>query len=191
MFKLILLTSFLILSPKLLLASALPDEAKWHSNLKNIIESQKFIELGKTTFSIFLWDIYQSKLLTSSGSYPIIDNSDQLIYEITYLKDISAKDLLERTIEQWQHIGVELGKYQVYIPVLQQMWPDIHKGDTLSLIFDKQSSAFYYNQELLGVIDSPQFGPMFIDIWLDKNTSQPDLRKELLKYATEWEINNG
>lgn len=108
-----------------------------------------------------------------------------------YLKDISSVELLERTVEQWQHIGVETEKYQDYLSLLQQIWPNINKGDTLSLIFDKRSSAFYYNQELIGIVDSPQFGQLFIDIWLAKNTSQPNLRKELLGEHTQQEVNNG
>jgi hypothetical protein len=191
MFKLIPPILFVILSTKLLFASELPDEVKWHNNLNTIIENQQFKKIGETTFSILFWDLYKSKLLTTSGNYPIIDDNDKLIYEINYLKDISSTDLLKRTIEQWQHIGVEAENYHAYLPLLKQIWPDINKGDTLSLIFDKQSSAFYYNQELIGIIDFPQFGQLFIDIWLAKNTSQPDLRNELLGKIAEQEVNNG
>jgi hypothetical protein len=37
----------------------------------------------------------------------------------------------------------------------------------------------------------PKFGQIFIDIWLAKNTSQPDLRKELLGKIADREVNNG
>ena len=173
-------------SPCSLFAITVPDKYKLPSNLNTIVEIHNFHNIGETTFSILFWDLYKSKLLTTSGKYPIKNETEKLIYEIHYLADISRDDLIKRTVEQWQHIGVMTKHYQVYLPELKSIWPDVNEGDTLSLLIDEVRSVFYFNQKYIGAIDKPQFGQIFLDIWLSENTSQPKLRKELLG-----ETNNG
>lgn len=141
---------------------------------------QEFNVVGSATFSIWLWDIYTSKLITPSGKYIGIDAHPFTIYEITYLRDIESAELVKRTIEQWQHLGISAHIYQPYIGQLKQSWPDINKGDKLTLVVKNNQSAFYYNNKLTGIIDSKSFASLFLDIWLSKNTSQPDLRAQLL-----------
>jgi hypothetical protein len=170
----------ILLSPMMLFAANFTGDIKVESNLDSIIKQHQFQLVGKTTFSVLFWDIYTSKLLTSSGKYPINKEKEKLIFEIKYLADISSEDLIERTEEQWQHIGVSSNYYQYFTPKLKNIWPDIVEGDTLSLLINKQESYFYFNQQFIGSIKSPEFGQFFIDIWLAENTSQPKLRKELL-----------
>ncbi len=146
---------------------------------EQLIDRKNFKVIGQTTFTVLFWDIYSSQLLTSSGNYPAkID--DELLFDINYLADISSEDLIKRTIEQWQHLGVPEAIYQSYLPQLKQMWPNIKDGDSLSLLVEQGSSHFYFNERYLGVIDETEFSEIFLSIWLSENTSQPELRDELL-----------
>lgn len=140
---------------------------------------QAMKEVGKARFSIFIWDVYESRLLTDSGNYES-DIQQDLRYEITYLRDISSKELIKRTIEQWQHLGFQQQSYTDYLPALTASWPDIRAGDKLTLLVKDNKSAFYHNLKLTHVIESQQFAPLFLDIWLSKYTSQPKLRAALL-----------
>jgi hypothetical protein len=149
-------------------------------HLSQLLESHYLVEIGNTTFSILFWDLYQSKLLTTSGQYPVEGKNDFLLYEIKYLADISSDDLIKRTQEQWQHIGLEEKEYQGFISKLKVIWPDISKGDTLSLLVDSEASHFYFNEAYIGSLVDGNFGQVFLDIWLAENTSQPNLRAELL-----------
>ena len=149
-------------------------------HLSQLLESHYLVEIGNTTFSILFWDLYQSKLLTTSGQYPVEGKNDFLLYEIKYLADISSDDLIKRTQEQWQHIGLEEKEYQGFISKLKVIWPDISKGDTLSLLVDSDASHFYFNEAYIGSLVDGNFGQVFLDIWLAENTSQPNLRAELL-----------
>jgi hypothetical protein len=45
---------------------------------------------------------------------------------------------------------------------------------------NNNKSFFYYNNELIGEIGQQEFSQLFLDIWLSENTSEPDLRRELL-----------
>jgi len=69
----------------------------------------------------------------------------------------------------------------VIIRKLLQIWPDIKKGESLTLITNEQGrSIFYHNDKKIGEINEPEFATDFLAIWLDKNTSEPELRKQLL-----------
>lgn len=163
-----------------LFASASNIKSELNNNLGELNEQFKFHQVGQATLSFLFWDLYKSRLLTTSGKYPINENNDKLIYEINYLRDISKDDLVDRTVEQWQHLELPSQSYQKFIPQLQQIWPDIIEGDTLSLFIDNKTSFFYFNKVHIGRIDDPTFGQIFLDIWLAEKTSQPKLRSQLL-----------
>ncbi len=148
-----------------------------HSELSKL----GLVEVGSAKFTIMFWDIYDSRLYTSTGKYPVQLESEKLVFEITYLKDIDKDDLIERTAEQWQHIGVNEEVFRKYLPSLKDIWPDIKAGDSLSLLVEGEQSYFYFNQQLIGSLAHQDFGQQFIDIWLSTKTSQPQLRAQLLK----------
>ncbi|MCH2058316.1 MAG: chalcone isomerase family protein [Thalassotalea sp.] len=139
-------------------------------------------EVGSARFSVLFWDVYDSSLLTPSGTY---DNSSKYLLEITYLRNIKSAVLIERTEEQWQHLGVDAIQYQNYLPQLKALWPDIKKGDRLSLWVDSNNASFYFNNLLSGSIDDGVFGNLFASIWLSPDTSEPKLRKKLIGQSNE------
>lgn len=129
--------------------------------------------VGEATFSWLFWDIYHIKLWTTDGSYS--PELSPLRLEIQYLRDIEKNQLIETTIDQWQQQN--LSWKQDWINDLQKIWPDIQEHDTLILqIDDNLHSHFYFNKELLGSIEDPQFSQTFSDIWLSPNSTQPELR---------------
>lgn len=139
-------------------------------------------EVGSARFSVLFWDVYDSSLLTPTGTF---DNPSKYLLEITYLRNIKSADLIERTEEQWQHLGIEAIQYQNYLPQLKALWPDIRKGDRLSLWVDRNNASFYFNNELSGSIDDGVFGNLFASIWLSPDTSEPKLRKKLIGQSNE------
>lgn len=134
--------------------------------------------VGKARFTVLFWDIYDSTLYSPSGEFN--DDTDEFVLNITYLKDINNKDLLDRTVEQWKHLGLPKSAYQPYLKNLLTLWPDIYEGDSLTMHVDNQGTRFYHNQSLTGSITDLGFGQMFASIWLSPNTSQPAIRAQLL-----------
>lgn len=134
-------------------------------------------QVGAARFKVFIWDIYDSRLYSENGQY---HEDDNFLFEITYLKDISKKALIDRTIEQWQHLKIPAKNYGKFTHQLDEIWPDIKKGDQLSLWVTNSGSTFYFNDELIGTISDVNFGDLFAAIWLSPDTSQPKLRKQLL-----------
>lgn len=137
-------------------------------------------KVGTTQFSVLFWDIYNSSLYTESGSYSRKTPPDRLIFEIEYLKDITVDDLLERTIQQWEHLEFTEAEYGRFIVPLKTIWPNISSGDKLVLFVNNNQSTFYFNNEKIGLIQQKEFSQIFLDIWLSPKTSQPQLRYELL-----------
>lgn len=166
--------------PNIAVANSVSGTNNWAVDLADVQEKHPLKPIGNTVFSILIWDLYKSKLASTSGRYPNTVSSGLVLYEINYLKGISSEDLIMRTIEQWQHIGTFESVYQPFILLLKAMWPDIKKGDYLTLLIAEDSSAFYHNGQLIGEINDFTFGALFLDIWLHENTSQPILRRELL-----------
>lgn len=137
-------------------------------------------EVGSAPFSVLFWDIYNSILYTESGKYSPENLSDTVIFEIEYYRDITSKDLLERTIEQWQYLDVPENHYKPFVPLLQEIWPDIAAGDKLTMVVHHHQSIFYFNGEKIGLIKQKEFSRLFLDIWLSPNTSEKKLRAQLL-----------
>jgi len=156
------------------------NNTQWPTTLSSYQQQHELKVVGNAVYSLLFWDLYKSQLLTSSGQYSQLSSHDDLIYKIEYLKDVSAVDLVEYTIEQWQHLAINEQQYKDYLPQLTAIWPNIKAGDSLALVVQNNSSAFYYNGELLGAMTGEHFAILFLDIWLSKNTSEPKLRAQLL-----------
>lgn len=174
-----LILIMILLSPKLAFTTNTTDEVTLSNDL-NTLDARQFLSVGETTFSIFFFDLYKSQLLTTSGKYPVEIEKENILFNINYLVGISSDDLIKNTIDQWLYLGIAREKYQSYLPELKAIWPDIKKGDSLSLLIQQKRSVFYFNKQYIGVINDAQFGQLFLAIWLSENTSEPSLRHELL-----------
>jgi hypothetical protein len=139
----------------------------------------KLQKVGQGTMSWFLLDIYDASLFTDSGSYQA--NMYPQVLTITYLKNISKQRLIKATKDQWLLQDFEASKVRQWLLRLEQVWPDIKSGDSLTFyVNENKNGYFYHNQNLLGGIDNEDFSDAFLAIWLSEKTSQPQLRRELL-----------
>ena len=143
----------------------------------------KLKKVGEAEFSYLFWDVYDSVLFNLSGS---MDQSYEwfeqvpLVLEIRYKRDIDAQDLIDNTVDQWQHLGIAREDYEAYVPWLKEVWPNLKKGDRLALLMQDGHSVFFYNQVEIARQSDPYFGRLFLDIWLSVDTSEPELRNGLL-----------
>lgn len=140
-----------------------------------------FKEVGRVKFSVLFWDIYNSTLYTKSGNYYHENSPESLLFKIEYLKDITTDNLLKRTVEQWKYLDIPESQYTPYISRLKAIWPNISSGDSLTMLVEQKKSIFYFNNVKVGVITDKVFSKLFLDIWLSPETSQAQLRAQLLK----------
>jgi hypothetical protein len=136
-------------------------------------------KVGEAKLQVLFWDVYNSSLYSKTGEYETEIFPQAL--KINYLRDIDAKDLIDRTQDEWKKLGIEKVKFSPWILLLTDILPDIKKGDTLLLNVNKnQQSEFFFNGKTIGKITDQAFGKSFLRIWLDENCSYPKVRNKLI-----------
>ena len=142
-------------------------------------ESHTMQLVGKARLKVLLWSVYDSRLYTPTGRYD--DGDRPLRLEIQYLRDIPARDLVDRTLVEWQAMGRNHPRQQQWLAALEAMWPDIAATDVLTLDLNTEGAAmFRHNGRSLGTIEDPAFGQEFVDIWLSRDCTRPELRLALI-----------
>ncbi|MBR9726586.1 chalcone isomerase family protein [Shewanella intestini] len=128
----------------------------------------------------FMWiDIYRATLLTATGQY--LNQQLPVALEIEYYRDIDADDLVSATIDQWQHLGLSQQHIDTYSTRLNEAWPDVKEGDRISFKVDAQGyGVFWYNDHVFYQARDVDFSQAFLSIWLSEQTSEPELRAQLI-----------
>ena len=136
-------------------------------------------EVGKGQMSVLWFDVYRARLLSPQKEY-----QPQLypqVLEITYLRKITAADLVDATVEQWQHLQYSAEDIESWKAVLVGLWPDVDEQHTLAFAaVSKDKGHFYFNGQPLGTITEAGFADAFVSIWLSEQSSQPALRAQLI-----------
>ena len=141
--------------------------------------TNKLKKVGEAKLEILFWDIYTSELFSPSGRYQ--KDILPIALKIKYLRNIAAKDLIAKTLEEWLKLGISEDQAKPWLAQLQQLWPNIQKSDELTLLVkEDRSSEFFFNGQSLGQLPDNEFGSSFLRIWLDENCSYPKLRKKLI-----------
>jgi hypothetical protein len=135
-------------------------------------------KVGEAKLEVLFWSIYRSRLYSPDGTYE--PGVRPLRLEIEYLRDIRSEDLVKRTGEEWEQLGVTDPAWEEWLATLGTLWPDVGKNDVLAVELDQDSRAtFFFNERRLGSIEDPDFGQRFVDIWLSPDTSRPQMRLAL------------
>lgn len=138
--------------------------------------------VGNGTIRWFGFRIYDASLWTNSGSFRNLTDSLPVALHITYQKNIKSSALAERTSKEWEQLGIySADERKLWEQRLTTIWPSVKPGDSITTMVttDKQT-LFYYNNQLIQTISDPEFGIALLSIWLHPNTSQPDLRSQLI-----------
>lgn len=136
-------------------------------------------QVGTSSLRVMVFKVFDSALFTETGEWQ--DPKTSFRYELTYARNISGGVLASQTAKEWDHLGFTDERQASWVEYLESIWPDVTEGDTITLDVDAVGvSRFYFNGEWLGVVEDPDFAPMFIAIWLSPKTSRPAHREGLL-----------
>ena len=136
-------------------------------------------QVGTSSLRVMVFKVFDSELFTETGEWQ--DPKTSFRYELTYARNISGNALASQTTKEWDHLGFTDERQASWVEYLETIWPDVTKGDTITFDVDAVGvSRFYFNGEWLGVVQDPDFAPMFIAIWLSPETSRPAHREGLL-----------
>jgi hypothetical protein len=144
--------------------------------LKHVPDAQK---VGTGRLSFLLWDVYDATLYASQKRYNALQ---PYALKLAYLIDLKGADIADRSVEEMRKQGfADEGKLAEWQKAMKKLFPDVKKGSVLTGIRDANGDAlFYFNDAFIGSINDKAFTERFFAIWLDKNTSETALRKQLL-----------
>ncbi|MEC9375363.1 MAG: chalcone isomerase family protein [Pseudomonadota bacterium] len=150
--------------------------------MPSVLNKTNLIKAGEGKLTWFGLSIYNASLWTSENAiYANLYDSDVLLIA-DYDRNISNQRILNSISEEWKRINSQLGlNEQLWMSELDTIIPNILSGDKLSsFVRANGSTKFYLNDQYIGEIQDPKFGPAFLSIWLNKKTSKKRLRKDLL-----------
>lgn len=139
---------------------------------------QVWPSVGEARLTWGPWVIYDSQLRSPDGVYQ--GEGDNLALVIRYHRNIDSEDLIEATNDQWRHLGVSATKRERWSQRLEQIWPDVKKGDRLIFVFNDKQGAFFQDNYQIGVLQDTEMSQTFLQIWLSPNTAYPDIRNQLI-----------
>ena len=151
-----------------------------HANSLERIGLPNLILLGESRLTVLFWDIYDARLYVADGSY---DPEKPFALSLNYLRGFSGSDITKRSIEEIRKQGfgdeLVLASWQT---VLSKIFPDVVEGDEIIGVSDPSKGArFFLNDLLVGTITDQNLSRRFFDIWLSEKTSEPEMRKLLMR----------
>lgn len=82
--------------------------------------------------------------------------------------------------------------FALELAYLRDLFPDVKSGDSITGVNQPGKGAlFLSNGRVLGEISDPEFARLFFGIWLAPQTSEPQLRRNLLARARAIPSNGG
>ncbi len=142
--------------------------------------------VGEQRFTYWGFDVYHASLWASSTAFAAADWATQrLVLELRYLRDFQGRDIAQRSIAEI-HGQRPLSAEQsaAWLQSLQALLPNVRSGETLTGVYVPESGAQFLHQgKPVGDIREAEFARRFFGIWLSPQTSQPQLRQQLLAGA--------
>lgn len=136
-------------------------------------------QVGKGRLTYFLWDVYDATLTAPAGEW----QSDQpFALTLHYLRALDGHDIADRSVEEMRKLGFDDEvKLAAWHSQMLDIFPDVAEGSELTGLYSPEApTVFFKDNQEIGSIHDPEFGIWFFNIWLSENTSEPELRAQLL-----------
>ncbi|GBL05552.1 chalcone isomerase family protein [Glaciecola sp. KUL10] len=153
----------------------------------NASESQSFIDnylqspqvIGESRLKVLFWNVYDAKLYAPQGEF---SSEGAYALSLTYLRDFEGESIASRSIDEMRDQGFsDEVKLAEWFELMKGMFPDVKEKQNITGVRSSDgTSHFYIDGEKLGSIEDKEFSAMFFGIWLNEETSQPKMRKQLL-----------
>lgn len=165
------LLALLLMVTPLCAQAAPPDE------LKPVFQSST--PYGQAEMNFLLMDVYRIALWTDQQEW---SPKSSFALSITYAMGFTSDELWGRTCEEMQRHAADGEKLCLAAQKTSAAaMPDVRKGDRITALrTDKGTTRFYKNGTVTAEVPTPAFSDAFFAIWLGENTSEPQLRKQLL-----------
>lgn len=143
------------------------------------LEFRQMKLIGQSTLKVFIWDIYDIKLLSETEKFSW-QNEFALIFD--YKRNLQKNDIIEASLDEMSKqastSSKQLGEWKAYLKRAIQSVETNSKA-AVSWSPDGDITFFYENTEPIEIADR-EFARSFLNIWLGSETSKPQLRSSLL-----------
>ena len=141
--------------------------------------------LGKTRLRVWGFQVYDARLWVTPGFKPEQFASQNFALELSYLRDFTSADIVERSLEEMRRSAtISDEQSKAWTAALLRVMPEVKKGDRITGVHKAgEGAVFLVNGQPGGEIKDPEFARLFFGIWLSPKTSEPDMRRELLAGA--------
>jgi len=142
------------------------------------VPNMKPVGQGELVFLGFR--VYRAQLWAPDG---VFRENDPFVLSLSYQRDIRRDQIVEASLKEMRKLGAPVEQNSHWPSALANVFRDVSENDTISGIFRPGIGAdFYFNSNHTGSID-PVLAKHLAAIWLDPNTSEPQLRQALLGEA--------
>ena len=126
--------------------------------------------------------IYEASLWTPAGRFGGYVAGEPVVLTLWYQRAFTRQQLLRIVGLAWQRLDSHDERTRdLWISELGKVWSGVEPGHNLTaVVIPGRETRFYDHERWLGRISDPQFGPAFLDIWLDQSSVVSDLRVQLL-----------
>ena len=146
------------------------------ANAKDFIQNAKLI--GQGSLYYFIWHVYDVSLYSENS----FSSDKPFFLTFNYKRKLYGKKIADRSAKEIRKLGFkDEVKLAGWHSQMRDIFPDVKDGSLLTGLYKQDKSTVFYNDKSrIGIIKDPEFGKWFFGIWLNKNTSEPKLRKALL-----------
>ncbi len=136
-------------------------------------------KVGQGRLTYLFWDVYDATLFAPQGRW---EEGKPLALKLSYLRDIEGRKIADRSAEEMRLQGLaDEVKIAAWHAQMHKIFPDVDEGMDLTGVYTETGeSVFYKNNIEIGRISDPEFSAAFFGIWLNEQTSVPNLRRKLL-----------
>lgn len=136
-------------------------------------------QTGSADFRFLFMDIYQVTLYAPQSGWSF---SEPFALQIRYLRNLPGDKIADRSAKEIRQQGfndeVTLADWHEQ---MTQIIPDVQENTVLTGIYKpNDETVFYQDGKQIGRVQDPEFGKWFFGIWLSENTSEPQVRAQLL-----------
>lgn len=135
---------------------------------------------GAARLTKLVFKVYDATLWTDAAAFSM---NKPFALSLQYLMNFDGADLARRSVEEMDGQQPLTGEKAVrWQAELEKLFPDVKKGDRITAIYlPAKGTRLYYNGKFRGSISDPDFSSRFMGIWMSPKTSEPEVRRKLLK----------
>ncbi len=141
--------------------------------------------VGQHRFTYWGFEVYDASLWSSTAFAPEEWAKQSLVLELRYLRDFKGTDIAKRSIDEMHgQRSLTTTQKQTWLATLERLIPNVRNGERLSGVYTPDKGMQLLHQDrLLGEVTDAELAQRFFGIWLAPETSQRQLRQQLLAGA--------